>query len=57
MIGASPSGKASGFGSDIRRFESYRPSYLEMVHKAHSLRMGFVSSLFLCLRYSIYVPL
>ena len=26
IIGASPSGKASAFGADIRRFESYRPS-------------------------------
>ena len=26
MIGASPSGKASAFGADIRRFESCRPS-------------------------------
>ena len=26
-IGASPSGKASAFGADIRRFESCRPSH------------------------------
>ncbi len=26
MFGASPSGKASAFGADRRRFESYRPS-------------------------------
>ena len=25
-VGASPSGKASAFGADIRRFESCRPS-------------------------------
>lgn len=25
--GASPSGKAAGFGSAIRRFESFRPSF------------------------------
>lgn len=27
-IGASPSGKAAGFGPAIRRFESFRPSQL-----------------------------
>lgn len=26
-IGASPSGKAAGFGPAIQRFESFRPSY------------------------------
>lgn len=33
--GASPSGKASGFGPDIRRFESFRPSLeVRNIHKS-----------------------
>ena len=30
-IGPSPSGKATGFGPVIRRFESYRPSHPDML--------------------------
>ena len=35
-IGASPSGKAAGFGSAIRRFDPFRPSFFNV--KKFSIR-------------------
>ncbi len=35
-FGASPSGKASVFGADIRGFESLRPSHIEQISSGRS---------------------
>jgi hypothetical protein len=50
--GASPSGKAAGFGPAIRRFESFRPSFsqqtraikFDLLVVANGLRVGLVAS-------------